>query len=134
MVSDRCVVGLHRQHQAGPHDLAVDAHRAGAANAMLATDMRARQLQVLAQEVRQIKPRQNQRLDALAIDLERNGDVGRHSRSPGIEVRTIEQRGHTSRQQHFCEMPDASKPTPAGLPAVKLFAQRPWTRQITSLL
>ena len=33
---DRCVVRLHRQHQAGTNDLAVHAHGAGAANPMLA--------------------------------------------------------------------------------------------------
>src|SRR5258708_22400875 len=49
---DRCAVCLHRQHQAGTNDLAVHAHRACAANPMLAADMRSSQLQMLAQEVR----------------------------------------------------------------------------------
>jgi hypothetical protein len=32
--------------------------------------MRSRQLQLLPQEIRQIEPRQNLRIDALAVDLE----------------------------------------------------------------
>ena len=46
------------------NDIAVDAHRAGAANPMLAADMRSRQLQMFAQEVRQIEARQNMRIDS----------------------------------------------------------------------
>jgi hypothetical protein len=37
---------------------------------MLAADMRPRQLQLLAQEIREIEPRQNLRIDALAVDIE----------------------------------------------------------------
>ena len=70
---NRCVMRLYRQHQAGAHDFAVDAHGAGAANPVLAPDMRAGQFQMLPQEVRQIQPRQHMRIDALAIDFERNG-------------------------------------------------------------
>ena len=62
-------VRLHRQHQAGTNDLAIDAHRARAANAVLAADMGSGQLQMLAQEVRKIEPRQNVRIDALAVDM-----------------------------------------------------------------
>ena len=81
---DGGAVRLHRQHQAGAHDLAIDAHRAGAANPMLAADMRSRQLQMLAQEIRQIKPRQNLRLDALAIDLKRDGHMDRQADPPAL--------------------------------------------------
>ena len=39
-------VGLHGEHDAGPRRLAVEEHRAGAADAVLAPDMRAGQPQV----------------------------------------------------------------------------------------
>jgi hypothetical protein len=61
---------LHRQHQAGANDLAIDTHGARAANSVLATDMRSGQLQMLAQEVRQIETRQNLRFNMLAVDIE----------------------------------------------------------------
>ena len=50
---DARAVALHRQHQAAAHDHAVDAHRAGAAHAVLAADMAAGEREVLAQEVDQ---------------------------------------------------------------------------------
>ena len=65
---DRGPVRLHREHQAGAHDLAPDTHRAGAAHPVLASDMRAGKLEMFAQEVRQIQPRQHMRIDTLAID------------------------------------------------------------------
>ena len=73
---------LHRQHQAGAHDLAVNAHRARAANAVLAADMRAGQFQMLAQKICQIKPRQHESIDTLAVDVERNGDGSRQVSAP----------------------------------------------------
>jgi hypothetical protein len=39
---------------------------------MLATDMRSRQLQMLPQKIRQIETWQHLRIDALAVDLQRN--------------------------------------------------------------
>ena len=47
-------VRLHREHQAAAHDLAVDAHRAGAADAVLAAGVRAGQAEFLAQEIDQV--------------------------------------------------------------------------------
>ena len=41
--ADRLALRLHREHQAGAHRLAVDDHRAGAADAVLAADVRAGQ-------------------------------------------------------------------------------------------
>ena len=52
---DRSPVGLHGERQTAPHDLAVDANRAGAANAMLAADMRAGQSELVAQKIRQMR-------------------------------------------------------------------------------
>ena len=69
---DRRAMRLRRQHQAGANDLSVHAHRARTAHPVLATDMRARQLQLLAQEVREIKARQDLRIDALAVDMKRD--------------------------------------------------------------
>ena len=80
---DRRAVCLHRQHQAGTNDLAVDAHRACAANPMLAADMRSGQLQMLAQEVRQVKTRQNTRIYPFTVDFERDRHGGRHTVPPG---------------------------------------------------
>ena len=54
---DRTAVRLHREHQAGAHDLAVDAHGAGAADAVLAADMGAGEPEVVAQEIGEIEPR-----------------------------------------------------------------------------
>src|SRR5215475_6775139 len=62
-------IRLNREHQACPDDLAVHPNRASAAYAMLAANMRSRQMQVLAQKVREIEPRQNMRIDALAVDI-----------------------------------------------------------------
>jgi hypothetical protein len=70
---DARAVALHGEHQAAAHDHAVDAHRAGAADAVLAADMAAGEGEVLAQEV-------DQRLacvDGLAhlLAVHRHGDV-----------------------------------------------------------
>ena len=124
MVSTEAPLRLHRQHQAGAHDLAVDAHRAGAANAVLAADMGPRQLQMLAQKIRQIEPRQNLRIDALAIDLERNGDMAPSSRSPRREIGTAEQRGHAARQQHLGQMPAHRSRCLLIFLRIEFFAQR----------
>src|SRR5687768_624924 len=48
---DPAAVCLHGEHQAAAHDLAVHAHRAGAADAVLAAEVRAGQPELLAQEI-----------------------------------------------------------------------------------
>ena len=58
-------VALHREHEAAAHHRAVDAHRAGAADALLAADMAAGEAEVIAQEIDQGLAR----LDALAHGL-----------------------------------------------------------------
>jgi len=75
---------LRRQHQAGTDDFPVHAHGARTANAVLATDMRAGELQLLAQEVRKIKARQDLRIDALAIDIKRDRQGCRHADLPTL--------------------------------------------------
>ena len=63
-------VALHREHQATAHDRAVDAHRAGAAHAVLAAHVAAGELQLLAQEIDQVLSRLDLGVDALAVDRE----------------------------------------------------------------
>jgi hypothetical protein len=55
MVVDLRAVEARRQHQAAAHDLAVHAHRAGAADAVLAAGMGAGQAEIEAQEVDQVR-------------------------------------------------------------------------------
>ena len=55
--ADLLAVRLHREHQARAHRLAVDEHRAGAADAVLAADMRAGLPAILADRVGQRAPR-----------------------------------------------------------------------------
>ena len=61
-------VGLHREHQAGAHRLAVDDHRAGAANAVLAADMGAGLPAILADGVDQRAPRLDRDGVVAAVD------------------------------------------------------------------
>ena len=68
---DLGAVGLHRQHQAAAHDRAIDAHRAGAADAMLAAEMRAGEAQLGAQEIDQVLAHRHRARDALAVDGQR---------------------------------------------------------------
>src|SRR6266849_6595340 len=68
-----------REGDARAGDLAVDLHRAGAANAVLAADMRTGEQELLAQEVGEMRARGDVGLDALAVD--REGDA-RHGASP----------------------------------------------------
>jgi len=65
-------VCLHRQHQARADDFAVHPYRARAANAVLAANMRSREVQVLTQKVRKIEPRQDVRINSLAVDMKRD--------------------------------------------------------------
>src|SRR5262249_13801543 len=70
---DTRAIALHREHEAAAHDHAIDAHRAGAAHAVLAADMAAGEAQVLAQEIDQGRAR----IDALAhlLPVDSDGDV-----------------------------------------------------------
>ena len=82
---DRVAVGLRREHQAGAHGSAVEDHRAGAADAVLAADMRAGEQQIVAQEIAEQQPR----LDAAPVRraVHRDGDVVRVG--IGASVRTL---------------------------------------------
>ena len=65
---DLALVGLHREHQAGAHRLAVKLHRATAAHAMLAANVRPGQGQFMAQKISETDSRLDFLLDRLAID------------------------------------------------------------------
>src|SRR5437867_765450 len=65
---DARAVALHREHQAAAHDHAIDAHRAGATDAVLAADMAAGEAQVLAQEINQRLARIDVLAHLLAVD------------------------------------------------------------------
>ena len=66
---DLAAVDLHREQAAAAHRHPVDEHRAGAADAVLAADVRAGQAQPMAEEVRQQEPR----LDGLLYDAPVDG-------------------------------------------------------------
>ena len=73
---DARAVHLRREHEARANGGAVDPDRAGAADAVLAADMRAPQSQLMAQEVRQQQPRLHQLAAEPAVDLDRDRDHG----------------------------------------------------------
>ena len=64
-VSTAAAVELHREQKARAHAVAVDQHRAGAADAVLAADMRAREAERAAQEVGE----QQTRLDGALVSV-----------------------------------------------------------------
>ena len=71
---------------AGAGDLAVDLHRAGAADAVLAADVGAGEQQLLAQEVGQVRAGSHLGGDRLAVDGE--GDAGHASSACWMARRT----------------------------------------------
>ena len=74
MVRMSAPFGLDREHGAGLHRLAVEIDGAGAAMAGVAADMRAGDVELVAQEVDEQGSRLDQRFDGLAVDL--HGDLG----------------------------------------------------------
>src|SRR5215831_5523327 len=75
-------IGLHREHQARPHRLAVEKDRAGAADPVLAADMRAGQPQFLANEIDEQLARLAPPLAHLAVDGQANVNRLRHAGDP----------------------------------------------------
>ena len=67
---DAAAVGLRREHQARADGGAIDDHRAGAAHAMLAADMRAGEQEIVTQKVAQ----QQARFHATPIGCAVHGD------------------------------------------------------------
>ena len=72
---------LDREHSAGFDGFAVEIDRTGAAMAGVAADVRPREIQLLAQEMDEQGARLDQCLDGLAVDRERDLDLG-HGTSP----------------------------------------------------
>src|SRR6266496_2785426 len=66
-------VRLHCIHKAGPDRLAVEHHRARAADAVLAADVSAGKAQLLPQPVDEREARRDTRLAALAVHFDRDG-------------------------------------------------------------
>ena len=79
-------VAGHRKGDAGAGDLAVDLHSAGAADAVLAADVRAGEQEVLAQEVGQVRAWGHVGLDRLAVDGE--SDAGHAASTCAMARRT----------------------------------------------
>src|SRR5581483_11092773 len=77
---DLGAVRLDGQHQAGSHALAIHQDRAGAAHAVLAADVGARQLQVVAQEVGQRAARLDVALVSAAVNGEADDALGQRAR------------------------------------------------------
>ncbi len=71
-------VGLRGEHDAGSRRLAVEENRARAAHAVLASDMRAGQAQILAEKIAQQKPRLDVTPMPGAIDGEFDTDDRAH--------------------------------------------------------
>ena len=77
--ADLSAFGLYGEHQAGPHRLAIDDHGAGAANAVLATDMRAGLAAILADRIGQSAPRFDGDGMVAAVDGEGEGGFVGHA-------------------------------------------------------
>ena len=65
---DGAAVGLHGEHQAAAHDVAVHAHGAGPAYAVLAAEVRAGEAELLAQEVDEMQARLDAARHLRAVD------------------------------------------------------------------
>src|SRR6266480_3439669 len=70
---DAVAVRLHGVHEAGPYRLPVEHHRARAADAVLAADVRAGKAKVFAQPVHQRQARRHLGRSRLAVDFDGNG-------------------------------------------------------------
>src|SRR6185312_709019 len=78
--ADRLAFGLHCEHQTRAHRRAVDKHRARAADAVFAADMRAGLPAVLADRVGERAPRLDGDVTRAAVDRERDLDFVAHAR------------------------------------------------------
>ncbi len=71
--ADCIALGLHREHQAGPHRRVIDDDGAGAADAVIAADMRAGLPAILANGIGKRAARLNGNLVILAVDGQGDG-------------------------------------------------------------
>ena len=78
--ADRNAVRLHRKHQAGPDRIAADNDGAGAAHAVLASDMGSGLTAILADRVGQRAPRLDADGVVAPVDVEGDVDLAGHAR------------------------------------------------------
>src|SRR5207248_1790354 len=105
-------VALRRQHQAAAHDHAIDPHRAGAADAVLAADMAAGKDEVVAQEIDQGFARIHGLDHGLAVHRQR--DVAtRFAHGPSMSCRATRRSNTPARcflvAPVACTSPDGSR-------------------------
>src|SRR5581483_7485976 len=90
---DTAVVRLNREHYAGPDRLSVDLHGASAADPVLAPEMGAGQVEILAQKIPKASPDLDLALMYDAVDLDAHKSLRRqcgfhaHDPSPPISSR-----------------------------------------------
>src|SRR5258705_4248280 len=77
---DPAAIALDGQHETAPHDRAVHAHRAGAADAVLAADVGAGQLEPIAEKINEALPRLHAPADRHAVHRQRYPDALVHVR------------------------------------------------------
>src|SRR5262249_1319165 len=87
--ADRLAVRLHGEHQGGAHRLAVEDHRAGAADAVLAADMGAGLPAVVADRIDQGLARLDLDRVVAAIDGEGDVDFVTHVDETSVPVPTL---------------------------------------------
>ena len=85
--ADLLAIGLHGEHQAGAHRLAVDDDRAGAADAVLAADMGAGLPAILADGVSQCAPRLDADRVVAAVDGQGDGGLFAHAAFSALRKR-----------------------------------------------
>jgi hypothetical protein len=89
---------MHGKDEAAAHHLAIEPHGTGAADAVLAADMRSGQAEIVAQEIDQRFARRNARLHVLAVHAHVNVEVERIHAGPGSRsVPPIVNIGHAPR-------------------------------------
>ena len=84
--ADLVAGGLHREGQARAAGLAVDQHRAGAADAVLAADMGAGEAELVAEEIGEEHANADVALDLLAVDRERDARPSDRLRPAGRQA------------------------------------------------
>ena len=99
-VVTRAPVAIERQRQAGAHRLAVDQHRAGAANALIAAALRAGQRQLIAQHREQRRSAIRRTVRSAPLTLKRAGlaHAARSSRATASAAARRSMRGMSRRR------------------------------------
>ena len=90
MVSTSRAVALHGKNETAAHHVAVEPHRAGAAHAVLAADMRAGEREIVAQEIDQRLTHLDTRGNVLAVHTNINIEVAHAHAEPRRPLILIE--------------------------------------------